>query len=134
MWKEREVYQRFLSGEDISDDEEEVKEPTSSDEDEEDSVEEEQDEEGQQEQEDEEGQEEQEEEGQGVAGTGFTLPSIPDFDSLPRRGNRKPKVQLSQEVSSSPASLFGRFFNGAMLEIIMKNTNIYALSKDAGQG
>jgi len=36
--EERELYQRFLRGEDISDDEDEVEEPTSSDEDEEDSV------------------------------------------------------------------------------------------------
>jgi hypothetical protein len=36
--KETEIYQRFLNGEDISDDEGEVEEPTSSDEDEEDSV------------------------------------------------------------------------------------------------
>ena len=41
--KDREVYQRFLRGEDISDDEDEVDDPTSSDEDEEDSVDGEQD-------------------------------------------------------------------------------------------
>ena len=77
--KEREVYQRFLRGEDISDDEDEVEEPTASDEDEKDSVGDEQ-----------EGEEEEEEEGSAEALKLFT-------DLLQNTGGRD-----DASISSSP--------------------------------
>ena len=59
---------------------------------------------------------------------------IPDFNMLKRRGIRKPEVLLGPNAGSSPVSIFNTFFDEAMLEIIVQNTNAYALSKDAGSG
>ena len=59
---------------------------------------------------------------------------IPDFTMLGRRGNHKPKAQLDQVDDLSPAGIFRTFFNGAILETIIQNTNAYAFSKGAGTG
>jgi len=59
---------------------------------------------------------------------------IPNFEPIKRRGIRDAQVQLDHIENSSFASIFTQFFNKAMLDTIIENTNAYALSKDAGQG
>lgn len=57
-----------------------------------------------------------------------------DFAMLKRRGRHEPEVMLDQDASFSPLSLFFKFFDEAMLQVIVENTNAYALSKNAGEG
>ena len=59
--------------------------------------------------------------------------NIPDFEPIKRRGMREAQVQLDHIEDSSFASIFTQFFDKAMLETIIANTNAYALSKGAGQ-
>ena len=80
-------------------------------------------------------QEDQEEQEQQKQKSNSTLPQyIPDFEPIRRRGMREAQVQLGHIEDSSFASIFTQFFDRAMLETIIANTNAYALSKDAGQG
>ena len=62
------------------------------------------------------------------------LSQIPDFKVLGRRGIREAKVQLDHVKDNSFVDIFTQFFDKAMLETIIENTNAYALSKGAGQG
>jgi hypothetical protein len=59
---------------------------------------------------------------------------IPAFEAIRRRGIREAQVQLDHIDDNSFASIFTQFFDEAILETIIANTNAYALSKGAGQG
>jgi hypothetical protein len=86
-------------------------------------------------QEEQEGQEDQDdEEDQEQDRNSTPLSQIPDFKVLGRRGIREAKVQLDHVKDNSFVDIFTQFFDKAMLETIIENTNAYALSKGAGQG
>ena len=59
---------------------------------------------------------------------------IPAFEAIRRRGIREAQVQLDHIDDNLFASIFTQFFDEAILETIIANTNAYALSKGAGQG
>jgi Transposase IS4 len=87
------------------------------------------------EEEDEEEEEQQEQQEQKKQKNKSILPQyIPDFEIIKRRGMREAQVQLDHIEDSSFVNIFTQFFNRAMLETIIENTNAYALLKGAGQG
>lgn len=79
-------------------------------------------------------QEQEQEEQEDIEDGSASISQIPSFNMLKRRGIRNPEALLDLNASFLPISIFSRFFDEAMLEAIIHNTNIYALSKDAGNG